>query len=221
MGSQSSCCDDLCFALKTNKICSSELCPQGGVKVSIYIDTACDGVVGAGDKFLDSFVICNGVKGPPGVTGATGACCTGSTGSTGSTEYAYIYNLAALTPVAIDADVLFDTNGLMTSGITHTPGASQIQIVTPGTYEITFIVTALEPNQFALVVNNSLPVVPGSIYGSGAGTQQNVGQVITTFAANDVLTLRNRSSPAAVTLQTLSGGTQSNTVASILLVKLN
>jgi hypothetical protein len=62
----------------------------------------------------------------------------------------------------------------------------------------------------------------GSGYGSGAGTQQNYGQAIIAVAAGDILTLRNHTSAAAVTLQTLAGGTQTNNVnASILIKKLN
>ena len=42
---------------------------------------------------------------------------TGPAGTNGLSQYAYVYNLAAQI-VAIDADVTFDTNGVMTSGIT-------------------------------------------------------------------------------------------------------
>jgi hypothetical protein len=45
--------------------------------------------------------------------------------------------------------------------------------------------------------------------------------VIITAAAGDVLTLRNHTSTAAVTLQTLAGGTQINSNASVLMQKLN
>ena len=62
--------------------------------------------------------------------------------------------------------------------------------------------------------------VPGTVYGSGAGTQQDEGQVIVTLSASDVLTLVNHSSAAAVTLQTLAGGTQTNVNASLLIEKL-
>ncbi|PFM76148.1 hypothetical protein COJ46_19890, partial [Bacillus sp. AFS077874] len=102
----------------------------------------------------------------------------------------------------------------MTSGITHTPSTSQIAIITPGIYEVTFSVSGTESNQFALFVNG-LPVA-GTIYGSGAGTQQNNGQAIIAFAAADVLTLRNHSSAAAVGLATVIGGTQANVNASIV-----
>ena len=76
-----------------------------------------------------------------------------------------------------------------------------------------------EPNQFALFLNGS--PVPGTVYGSGAGTQQNNGQAIFTIAAGDVLTLRNHSSAAAVGLASLIGGTQANVNASIVIKKLN
>ncbi|MFT8318805.1 MAG: collagen-like protein, partial [Sporolactobacillus sp.] len=173
-------------------------------------DTGATGPIGA-----------TGPAGPTGDIGATGP--TGATGATGATggglsEYGYIYNLAAQV-VAIEADVLFSTNGVITPGITHAPGTSLIAITTPGDYEVTFSVSGVEPNQFALFLNGAL--VPGTIYGSGAGTQQNNGQVILTIASGDALTLRNHSSAAAVTLQTLAGGTQTNVNASVVLKKLD
>ena len=53
------------------------------------------------------------------------------------------------------------------------------------------------------------------------GTQQNIGQAIITLAAGDSLTLVNHTSAAAVTLQTLAGGTQVNVNASLVIKKLN
>ncbi|WP_164473210.1 hypothetical protein [Clostridium sp. E02] len=45
--------------------------------------------------------------------------------------------------------------------------------------------------------------------------------VIITAAAADVITIRNHTSAAAVTLQTLAGGTQINSNASVLIQKLS
>jgi hypothetical protein len=132
-------------------------------------------------------------------------------------EYAYVYNLGAEV-VAIEADVTFDSNGILTPGITHAPGNAGIAFTSAGTYKVSFLVSGAEPGQFALFVNGAL--VPGTVYGSGAGTQQNTGQVIVTLNAADVLTVRNHSSAAAVTLQTLAGGTQTNVNASVLIEKL-
>jgi hypothetical protein len=129
-----------------------------------------------------------------------------------------IYNISAQT-VPIEADVIFDSNAILSPGITHTPGNSQITIINPGNYEVTFIVSGVEPNQFAVFLNGAQ--VTGTVYGSGAGTQQNNGQAIITVLAGGVLTLRNHSSAAAVTLQTLAGGTQTNVNASVIIKKLS
>ena len=160
-----------------------------------------------------------GATGPAGATGDTGATGpTGATGINGLSEYAYIYNLDAQV-VAIEADISFSSNGVIIGTITHAPGTSTIQIGSAGDYSIWFYATGVEPNQFALFQNGA--PVAGSIYGTGAGTQGNNGMVIITAAAGDVLTVRNHSSSAAVTLQTLAGGTQINSNASILIQKLS
>jgi hypothetical protein len=121
--------------------------------------------------------------------------------------------------VALEADVTFDTNGVMSSGITHAPGAAGITLVNAGTYEVTFSVSATEPSQMALFDNGAL--VPGTVYGSGAGTQQNNGEAILTAAAGDVLTIRNHTSSAAVGLATPIGGTQASTNASVVIEQVN
>jgi hypothetical protein len=133
-------------------------------------------------------------------------------------QYGYIYNFTPQT-VAIEAPVLFDSNGVITPGILHTPGTSTIQVVEQGDYEVTFSVSGTEPNQFALFLNGA--PLPETVYGSGAGTQQNNGQAILTLAAGDVLTLHNHSSAAAVGLASLVGGTQANVNASIVIKKLS
>jgi len=91
-------------------------------------------------------------------------------------------------------------------------------IESPGIYKVTFSVSGTEPNQFALFRNGAL--VPGTIYGSGAGTQQNTGLAIIMVSANAVLTLRNNASPAAVTLATPIGGTAASTNAAVTIEKL-
>ena len=142
----------------------------------------------------------------------------GPAGSNGLAEYAYVYNLAAET-VAIEADVTFSSNGVMTSGITHALNGSAIVLANAGDYKITFSVSGTEPNQMALFVNGVQ--VLGGVYGSGAGTQQTTGQAIVTVAAGAVLTVRNHSSAAAVTLATPIGGTQANANASVAIEKLS
>ena len=118
----------------------------------------------------------------------------------------------------LEAAITFDTNGVMTPGIAHVGGTSQVVLVGAGIYKVTTSVSGVEPNQSALFVNGV--VVAGTTYGSGAGTQPNTGQAIITVPAGAILTMRNHTSAAAVTLQTLAGGTQANANASLVIEKL-
>lgn len=146
--------------------------------------------------------------GPAGPTGPAGPGVTPS--------YGHLYNLAAQV-VPVEADVSFSNNGVL-EGIQHTPGSTTMTVQTAGDYRVSFSVSGVEPNQFAVFVNGT--VVPGGIFGSGAGTQQNRGELIVGLAAGDVLTLRNHSSAAAVTLQILAGGTEVNANASMTIEKV-
>jgi hypothetical protein len=139
-------------------------------------------------------------------------------GGGGLSEYAYIYNLSAQV-VPLEADIVFSDNGVINGTMTHAPGTSTISLGTTGDYTIWFNVAGVEPNQFTLFQNGA--PVAGAGYGSGAGTQINSGMVIITAAAGDILTLRNHTSAAAVTLQTLAGGTQLNANVSILIHKID
>jgi len=186
-------------------------------------DTGSTGLTGLGPT---------GPTGPAGLTGTAGpAVLTGTAGPTGETgatgpagpagglsEYAYIYNLGDQT-VAVEANILFSSNGVMSSGITHTAGSDTIALVNAGDYAIWFNVTGVETNQFALY--QGINIVPGSLYGSGAGTQSNPGMVIITALAGDLLTLKNQSSASAVGLQNLAGGSQTNVNVSVLIQKIN
>ena len=159
-----------------------------------------------------------GALGPQGIAGIVGAQGTqGVPGVSGVSEYAYVYNVTSRT-VPVGEDVLFDLNGPITAGVTHTPGSAEIIAVNAGTYEINFSVSSVEPSQFALAVNDAAD--PSTIYGSGAGTQLTTGQAVLTLDAGDVLTLRNHISAAAVTLQPIAGGTENNVNASIVIKKL-
>jgi len=92
-------------------------------------------------------------------------------------------------------------------------------VVSTGVYDISFTVSAVEPNQFALFVNGV--VATNTIFGSGAGTQQNSGRAILQLNAGDQVTLVNYQSASAVMLQPLAGGTAQNIMASLIILKLN
>jgi len=135
----------------------------------------------------------------------------------GISAYGYIFNLTPQT-VPIGGSVTFDSTGPLL-GVTHAIGSASVNVVAAGDYAIDFSVSGTEPNQFALFVNGVQAV--GSVYGSGAGTQQNTGFLIVTLSAGDTLTLRNNSSAAAVGLASVIGGTQMNVNASLLIEKLS
>lgn len=157
-----------------------------------------------------------GVQGPIGLTGPQGPAGSGGGGGGFTPAYAYIYNLSAQN-VAVEAPVLFDSNGLMV-GVVHTPSSPSISISTAGVYSIGFSVSSVQANQFTLFVNG-VPQ-PSAVYGSGAGTQQTDGQVVLSLAAGSVLSLVNHSSASAVTLASLVGGTQATVNASIFINRL-
>ena len=120
--------------------------------------------------------------------------------------------------VPLEADVTFDSNGVLSSGMAHTPGSAGITLANAGTYEVTYEVSGTAPTQIALFDNGAL--VPGTVYGSGAGTQQNTGSAIITVAAGDTITVRNHTSSAAIGLATAIGGTQANVNASVMIEKI-
>lgn len=155
-----------------------------------------------------------GVAGELGLTGPAGP--EGPAGPAGGLggEYAYVYN-NSLETVAVEDAVDFDSNGLISPGISHAPGSSVINIAVAGVYEVTWTASGVEPNQFALFLNGA-PVIE-STFGSGAGTQPNVGQVLLTIPAGSTLTLVNHSSAADVILQENAGGTQAAVNASVLI----
>jgi hypothetical protein len=134
-----------------------------------------------------------------------------------ASAFAYIYNLTDQY-VALEGDVTFDTNGDFVGGITHTLGDSAIVVASDGEYEIDFGISSGMANQFTVFVNGT--AVSGSTYGAFKGTRQNNGIIIVGLASGDVITLRNHSSPAGVTLQTLAGGSEVNVNASIVIKRL-
>ena len=172
------------------------------------------------------FVAIDRTVGTPTITGTINIA--GDVGSIGLSQYAYIYNTIAQSIIE-DANVNFNTTGISTGGILHNnlTNPDQITISVAGVYKVAFSVTATGANQFALYLDPSglLPNAPiaGTMYGTGAGTQQNTGQAIISVAiGGGVLTLKNHTtSPATVNLPAGSGGTQNKVNASIIIEKLD
>ena len=191
-------------------------CLYGGAKTTSGPDTNSNQILDVSEIAFTKY-ICNGATGADGAVGATGA--KGDTGATGGSisAFAYVYNTAAQT-VALASEVLFDSNGAL-KGVEHLLNSGTIKIVEAGTYLISFSISGTEANQFAIFVNGV--VASGSIYGTGAGTQPNNGQVILVLNSNSLLTLVNYTSAAAVGLQALAGGSKANVNASVVIQRLD
>ena len=132
------------------------------------------------------------------------------------TSYGYIFNTGNQT-IPVGGDIPFNTNGAL-AGISHDVDTGTITLENPGTYAVWFSVTGETPNQFALFQNDS--PVPGSIYGTESASVGNVGMVIISAEAGDVLSVRNFTSTGPVTLDNSVGGTEVNTSASIKILRI-
>ena len=175
--------------------------------------TGLAGLVGA--QGIQGLIGSIGIQGIQGVVGPQGV--TGIAGPPGVTEYAYVYNSTAEV-VAVNAPVNFDANGPISADISHAPGSPITTLTNAGTYSVQWFISSVEPCQFTLFVNGE--AILSTCYGSGAGTQQNTGRAIINVPANASLELRNHVSAAAVTLQTLAGGTAANINASLIILLL-
>lgn len=206
---------------------TSGITGSAGTRGTTGISVATGAIVATG---VTGSISPTGVTGPVGATGPIGPTgVTGPAGATGpigilASAYAYIYNVTAET-VADGADVIFDSNGVMTGGITHTTSTASISISTAGDYKIEFSTTSITNSQFAIVVDGATSA-PGSVYGialmSALGfAHQNQGQVIITVPrGGSTITLRNVSG-SYVTLNVNNGGTAIDSNASIMITKLS
>lgn len=144
-----------------------------------------------------------------------GTALGGGIGS--GSAYGYVYALTAAATVAAEAPVLW-TNAGPLSGVAFSAGSGNVTIAKAGTYKVEFSVSGSEASQFAIFVNGAVNL--STIYGSGAGTQQNTGMAILTLAAGDVLSVVNHSSASAITLAPNVGGTANNVRASLTINSL-
>ncbi len=157
--------------------------------------------------------------GPTGATGATGpqgpAGPTGAVGPEGPAggvlSFADFYALAPAdnaAAIAPGTDVAFPQDGPVSgAGIART-GDSSFTLADPGTYQVLFQVPVTEAGQLVLTLNGT--ELPYTVAGSTAAGSQITGTaLVTTTAADGVLTVRN---PAAntdsLTVTPTAGGAQ-------------
>ncbi len=130
--------------------------------------------------------------------------------------YGYVYNTGNQT-IPVLGSVPFSNNGALL-GIRHDIDTAPIIIDSAGVYAVWYTVTASEPNQFRLYLNED--IVLGSGYGSSENNNGYTGMAIIKAAAGDQLTLRNAVSNDSVTLDNTAGGTGLGVSASILILKV-
>jgi hypothetical protein len=156
-----------------------------------------------------------GWEGPKGETGAPGIA--GPAG--GIAEFAYIYNIGEQR-IHQEEDIFFDSNGIITSGISHTAGESKITIKYSGIYEIIYHITGKQSNQLTLFANGI--EATNTTFGTDDGIAQNLGIQILHLEDNTELTLRNHTSTAShLDLLVNAGGTQTSVNAAITIKKLS
>ena len=119
--------------------------------------------------------------------------------------------------VPIEADIAFDSSGVIVGSISHTNGSSEIGINTPGNYEVVYSVSASNSSQFSLFLNGV--VVSGSTNGLNDAKQESIGHVVLTIDEPSVLALRNYESVESSIVQSY-GGIQSSVRASMYIERL-
>ena len=110
--------------------------------------------------------------------------------------------------VAPGTDVSFPQNGPIANTNIGRLDSSSFLLSAIGTYQILFQVSVTEAGQLLLTLNGQ--DLAYTVAGRATGTSQIVGMaIVTTAAANSVLTVRNPASNAtALTVTPLAGGTR-------------
>jgi hypothetical protein len=163
----------------------------------------------------------NGVNGTPGGTGQTGQNgqdgAPGQPGPAATIDYAYVYDMSGQT-VAPDGSVTFNSDGIKTSGITHSAASSNVVLASAGTFKVEMSVLGSDQNQFGLFLNGV--AIPGGTFGETGSDRQTNGQTIIVVTAGAVLTLRNETPATPITLNNQAGGTIPTVDASLLIERL-
>lgn len=178
----------------TSVTASAPLVSSGGLTPDISIlpgQTAGDLLIWDGAAWVPT------APAPSGVLGA--AMFFGVSGAAGAPDYA--------ATVAIGAAMPFPQDGPTTGGAdapTRT-APDTFQINAAGVYDISYQASVDEPGQLAVWVNGA--AVGATRAGRATGTNQIANRVLMTLALNDLLTVRNDASGAALTVTPIAGGT--------------
>ena len=129
--------------------------------------------------FLMGTTGCSLLSDANGLTGTTGT--TGPTGESPivclcqheycSKTFINVYSVLEQ-DIYQDMPIAFDTHTTCLGNCFHEDNSSNIWIWEPGFYQITVTVSAIEPSQFSLVLNDNI-VIPGATFGSLSGLSVN------------------------------------------------
>ena len=161
-----------------------------------------------------------GQKGDPGPAGERGpAGEPGPPGSAGPTQYAEFFALMPpnnASTVAVGGAVEFPQNGPSKGGIVRN-SPSAFVLPDAATYRVSFSVPVSEAGQLQLTLDSN--PLAYTVYGRATGTSQIIGEaLVTTTAANSVVSVINPSGNAtALTITPLAGGT--HPVAASLIIE--
>jgi hypothetical protein len=164
-----------------------------------------------------------GAIGPTGLAGAIGP--TGDTGAVGPPIVVSYADFYALMPgdnsatIAVGADVEFPNDGPFLGLDITRAGPSSFNLVSIGTYQVSFQVSVDEPGQLVISLNNLQQTY--TTVGRATGTSQLVGVcLIKTTSINNLLTIRNPAgNSSALTITPIAGGTVSVS-AHLVIVRL-
>ena len=127
---------------------------------------------------------------------------------------AYIYTNTEIMDIATDADIIFTSNGFITSQIKHNEGDEKIVFNCRGIYIIDFYANianiCISGAIFGLTINNRL--VSNSLTKSDDGNI--IGQVVLQIEEDDILRVRNCSG-RSLYFNCFAGGQEKNIRASI------
>lgn len=153
----------------------------------------------------------------------------GGGGGGGALDYAMFYAtpVGGFAPIAIDESVPFDADGVAMTGTGIVrDGVSDTTFILglAGDYDISWQLSVDEPGQTAIYLEDPSPGAfvfqPETLAGRATGTNQITNRVIIrTTTAGAKIRIQNHSSPAAITLTPLPGGTSAGatTLAIVLL----
>lgn len=153
-------------------------------------------IIGGGSLTIGGDIIAGGVN----ITNAiTNLITTGA--ALGA--YGYIYNTSASLVIGVGEDIPFDSNGILSTGITHTPGSTDVTIAMAGIYAFHFTANVIADalNSFVVTIND-VPVPGAAFSTSVVGSAGEItGHVIVAVPAGAVVTVRNNNAlPVDVTL---------------------